>query len=273
MSAENEQARVSAQPALTPGRAIFLVVHKDPLRERIDVRASRVVRLDADVLVLEQSTPPLVHDASDANLEVAVLEPDKDGGLRPIGYLARLLDVLPAYPVDDGEHISALAVTAPGPGDYFETSLRMHYRVPVEEHMGVFMRLADPTAASGATVGPDGAVSPMTGMEQAIIEGVRLLDFSAGGARISVVSHTGVDARFDVGNKLPFRLIFVGSGFAEGIAVVRSIDRETAPEGTGLLCLGLQFTNMEIRDIRYMERMVARTVSACRQRERDASYT
>jgi len=274
MSAEGEQASISAQPVLTPGRAVFLVVHKDPLRERIDVRATRVVRLDGDVLVLEQSSPPLVHGASGVGLEVAVLEPGADGDLRPIGYLARLLDVLPAYPANDGEHtLPALAVTAPGPGDYFETSLRMHYRVPVEEHMGVFIRLADPAAASGATVGPDGAVSPMTGMEQAIIEGVRLLDFSAGGARVSVGSLPGEDARFELGSTLPFRLVFVGSGFAEGMAVVCSKESETTPEGTASLCLGLQFTNMEIRDIRYMERMVARTVSACRQRERDASYT
>lgn len=30
---------------------------------------------------------------------------------------------------------------------------------------------------------------------------------------------------------------------------------------------------MVIRDIRYLERMVARIVSACRQRERDAEYS
>jgi len=51
--------------------------------------------------------------------------------------------------------------------------------------------------------------------------------------------------------------------------VVRSLEKSTDGEN---VTIGLFFTNMEIRDIRYLERMVARTVSACRQRERDADY-
>jgi len=75
--------------------------------------------------------------------------------------------------------------------------------------------------------------------------------------------------RFAVGQSLPFRLLFLGSGFAEGDAVLRSVRPD---EDGASVVLGMSFTNMEIRDIRYLERMVARTVAASRQRERDADY-
>ena len=76
-------------------------------------------------------------------------------------------------------------------------------------------------------------------------------------------------AALAVGASLPFRLLFLGSGYAAGDGVIRSLH---ASEDGGSATLGLFFTNMEIRDIRYLERMVARTVSACRQREGDAEY-
>jgi hypothetical protein len=273
MSAELGQISCIVPPVLAPHTSVYVVVHKDPLRERIDVRPSHVLHLEGDVLFLAQTTPPLSHEASGAGVEVAVLQPDEEGALRPVGYMARLLDVRENYPLDDGHSTAtALAVSAPGPTEYFETSLRMHHRVPLDEHMGVFLRLADPEGGHAA-VGPDGSVSPMTGFEGALIEGVELLDFSAGGARVRIAARMGSESRFEVGKTLPFRLIFVGSGFAEGLAVVRSQDIEIDPDGRDMRCLGLSFTNMEIRDIRYLERMVSRTVSACRQREKDASYT
>ena len=274
MSAETGQCIAVPAPGLAPGARVFVVVHKDPLRERIDVRPSQVLGLEGDVLFLEQTEPPLSHATSGAMLEVSLLLPDHTGDLRPVGYTARLLDVREDFPKGDGgARIPALAVTPPGPADFFETSLRMHYRVPVDTSMGVFIRLADPEAAPAGGVGADGSVSPMTGLEGARVEGIELLDFSAGGARVRAPARPGHDHIFELGRTLPFRLIFIGSGFAEGVALVRSMEREAGPDGSERLCLGLGFTNMEIRDIRYLERMVARTVSACRQREREASYS
>jgi hypothetical protein len=77
-----------------------------------------------------------------------------------MGYVARVLDVRPAYP-RAGLAVEAIAVSAPTPCDLFETSLRMHYRVPVEEDMGVGILL-------------EGFETP------------QLLDFSAGGAMVLV---------------------------------------------------------------------------------------
>lgn len=226
---------------LTPGRQAFVVLHKDPLRERIDVRATRVLGLEGDVLFLAQVEPPVPAELHGAEVEVAVLAGDAEKGLRPVGYLARFLEVGAGYPAAGGAQ--ALAFAAPKPGESFETSLRMHYRVPVEEGMGVVIRL-------------EGFVD------------VELLDFSAGGARARLP--LGVEApELVLGQSLPFRLLFLGSGYAAGDAIVRSL---LPAEDGGSVDAGFAFTNMEIRDIRYLERMVARTVSACRQRERDADY-
>jgi len=222
---------------------VFVVLHKDPLRERIDVRASRVLGWEADVVFLAQTDPPVERLSSGADVEVAVLVSAGEAELRPVGYVARLLDVREDYALDDMV-LEALAVSAPRPGDFFETSLRMHYRVPVEEDMGVSIMLGD-------------------------FESPELLDFSAGGARARVVATEQGFPGLAVGQSLPFRLLFFGSGYADGDGVVRSVTR--APDGQSAT-IGIFFTNMEIRDIRYLERMVARVVSACRQREGDAGY-
>ncbi|MBA4356358.1 MAG: PilZ domain-containing protein [Humidesulfovibrio sp.] len=222
---------------LTPGAKMFLTLHKDPLRERIDVRSSVVLGLEEDVLFLAQTDPPVSRQLAGVTLEVILLL--KQGEvLRPVGYAARLLDVREDYPLPDHSQVSALALSAPKPEDFFETSLRMHYRVPVDDDMGVVIHLAG-------------------------VGNVQLLDFSAGGARVRLPG----DAQLEVGQSLPFQLLFLGSGYADGDGVVRSVERE--PDGSALF-LGLFFTNMDIRDIRYLERMVARIVSANRQRERDA---
>jgi len=223
--------------------SVFVVLHKDPLRERIDVRASRVLGWEEDVLFLAQTEPPVARVSSGADVEVAVLVPAGEAEMRPVGYVARLLDVREDYVVDDMS-LEALAVSAPRPGDFFETSLRMHYRVPVEEDMGVSILLG-------------GFESP------------ELLDFSAGGARARVIASEECFRELAVGQSLPFRLLFFGSGYADGDGVIRSI---TQAEDGQSATLGIFFTNMEIRDIRYLERMVARVVSACRQRDGDAGY-
>lgn len=242
MSPEDLAAQ-GACPALTPESPVFLVLHKDALRERIDVRVSRVLAREEDVLFLAQTDPPVPAHMSGAEAEIAVLAEDKNGTVRPFGYAARLLALRDDFPHGDLT-VAALAFSAPKPGDFFETSLRMHYRVPVDEDMGVVIRL-------------EGFEHP------------DLLDFSAGGARVRVAEGEAPFATLAVGQSLPFRLLFLGSGYAAGDGVIRSL---LPAEDGGSATLGLFFTNMEIRDIRYLERMVARTVSACRQREGDAEY-
>ncbi len=257
MSAEDSHHPSSAEISLRPGAQVFVVLHKDPLRERIDVRESRVLDLEPDVIFLAQTDPPVPRALSGGEVEVAVLAGGGDGEpKRPMGYMARLLDVTDEFPVErrsvidsvepreDGGVVPALAVSAPLPGDFFETSLRMHYRVPVDSEMRVVILLED-------------------------FESLELLDFSAGGARVRLKTSEPAAADLNVGRSIPFRLLFLGSGYAAGDGVVRSL--QTSDDGESMV-IGLFFTNMEIRDIRYLERMVARTVSACRQRERDADY-
>jgi hypothetical protein len=224
-------------------RRVFIVLHKDPLRERIDVRSSHVLSWDEDVVFLAQTDPPVERLSSGTDVEVAVLVPAGDAEMRPVGYVARLLDVREDYPADDLT-VEALAVSAPKRGDFFETSLRMHYRVPVEEDMGVSILLGD-------------------------FESPELLDFSAGGARVRIAAGEQGFAEMAVGQSLPFSLMFLGSGYAEGDGVIRSLI--LADDGQSAI-IGIFFTNMEIRDIRYLERMVARVVSTCHQREGDAGY-
>ena len=249
MSAEDMQVPLDFALFLAPECRAFVVLYKDPLRERIDVRPTRVLGLDEDVLFLAQTEPPVPHSLVGTEVEVAVLATDSDGAMRPVGYAARLLDLRENYPTGhegpDGDLTApALAFGAPRPSDFFETSLRMHYRVPVDEDMGVAMRL-------------EGFDVP------------ELLDFSAGGARVRVARGEDGFPSLATGQSIPFRLLFLGSGYAAGEGIVRSL---TFSEDGGSATFGLFFTNMEIRDIRYLERMVARTVSVCRQRERDAEY-
>jgi hypothetical protein len=240
---------------LKPGEKVFIILHKDPLRERIDVRASQVLGLEEDVLFLAQTEPPVTRGQVGEGLEAALLlEDGKD--LRPVGYATRLLDIREDYPLPDHVQVPALAVSAPRREDFFETSLRMHYRVPVDEEMGVLIRME----------GLDDLAGQDNFFEWEEAAGPELLDFSAGGARVRVPGRVQVE----VGQALPLKLVFLGSGYADGIGIVRSAER--TPDGSALL-LGLFFTNMDIRDIRYLERMVARIVSACRQRERDAEYS
>jgi len=188
---------------LKRGQKIFVILHKDPLRERIDVRTSEVLGLSDDVLFLAQTEPPVGPEQIGATLEAVLLLGE--------GVLIRLegLECLDVSPGDEG--------------------------------------LAGGDAPEGH-------------------EGPELLDFSAGGARVRLPGC----AQVEVGQSLPFKLIFLGSGYADGIGIVRSAER--TPDGSALH-LGLFFTNLDIRDIRYLERMVARIVSACRQRERDAEYS
>jgi len=244
MSAKELERFPDREALLTTGTQVFLVLHKDPLRERIDVRVSSVLQLEGDVLFVAQTEPPVRHDQGGQQVEVALLVRSDDEARRPLGYVARLLDVREDYPSDEGQG-QALALSAPNTGDFFETSLRMHYRVPVEEDMGVSIRL-------------EGFEDP------------ELLDFSAGGARVRIAAGPeGLLPDIDLGQAIPFRLLFLGSGYAAGDGVVRSLE---FGENNESITVGLFFTNMEIRDIRYLERMVARTVSSCRQRERDADY-
>lgn len=248
MSPEASCSLLDPAALLRAGAEAFIVLHKDALRERIDVRQTRVLDWEGDVLFLAQTDPPVPREASGAQVEVVALAPACGEELRPMGYVARVLDVRPDYPggglsqPGGGLSVEAIAVSAPAAGDLFETSLRMHYRVPVEEDMGVGILL-------------EGFETP------------QLLDFSAGGARVRVEASEQAYADLTVGKSIPFRLLFVGSGYAAGDAVVRSLRRED-----DRVTCGLFFTNMEIRDIRYLERMVARVVSACRQRESDAGY-
>jgi hypothetical protein len=246
---------------LAHGAKVFVILYKDPLRERIDVRASEVLGLEDDVLFLAQTEPPVSREQIGATLEAALLL-ETGADLRPVGYASRLLNILEDYSLPDHTQVQALAISAPRPEDFFETSLRMHYRVPVDENMGVLIRLEGlegPERPEGSEGQED-----FDGLEES--EGPELLDFSAGGARVRLPGRM----RVEVGQGLPFKLVFLGSGYADGIGVVRSVER--SPDGSALF-LGLFFTNMDIRDIRYLERMVARIVSACRQRERDAEYT
>lgn len=254
MTAETAPFRNVAAPDLSPGARVFVVALKDPLRERIDVRQSTVLHQEGDVLFLAQTDPPLEPEHAGLSLEVAALAPDDGGELGPVGYAARLLNVTDSFQIGEADAVPALAVTAPAPGEFYETSLRMHYRVTVDENMNVFVRL------EGL---PD-------------IDEAELLDFSAGGARVRLDLSANPGLRIPLGQRLPVKLLFIGSGYADAIGVVRSATIETlaAEDGTTrpALVLGLCFTNMEIRDIRYLERMVARTVSSCRQREREAQY-
>lgn len=243
MSPEDAPLAPNLPALLAPGRLMFVVLHKDALRERIDVRATRVLAVEEDVVFLAQTEPPVARLSSGHDIEVAVLAPAAAGEMRPVGYVARLLDVRQDYPLGE-QRVDALAVSAPKPGDFFETSLRMHYRVPVDEDMGVGILL-------------EGFETP------------ELLDFSAGGARVRVAASEEAFVDLKVGKSVPFRLLFLGSGYAEGDGVIRSV---TPSEDGRSATFGLFFTNMEIRDIRYLERMVARVVSACRQREGDAGY-
>ncbi len=259
MAPETEAARPVAAPDLSPGARVFVVALKDPLRERIDVRQSRVLHREGDVFFLEQTDPPLEHVHSGLSLEIAALAPGPGGHLGPVGFATRLLDVVEDFRVEDTmPGVPALAVSAPEPGGFYETGLRMHYRVPVDPEMNVFVRL------EGL---PD-------------IDEAELLDFSAGGARVRLDLTPCPDLEVRVGQKLPVKLLFIGSGYADAIGVVCSARRDTLqdpgadPDGSPrpTLTLGLCFTNMDIRDIRYLERMVARKVSACRQQEREAEY-
>lgn len=318
----------------THGTKVFVILHKDPLRERIDVRTSEILGLEDDVLFLAQTEPPVPRDRIGEPLEAALLL-EAGQNLRPIGYISRLLNILDDYPLADHSQTTALAIAAPGPEGFFETSLRMHYRVPVDDDMGVLIRLGgledaeesaqpstpdasdaldaadasdaanaldvvdtepapdesdffDMPAAADTAAAPTASDEPCAPCEPCAPEMPTmpamsalsesndgtpgedqepvLLDFSAGGARVRLPA----SAKVKVGDQLPFKLVFLGSGFADGIGIVRSA--EYTADNTGLL-LGLFFTNMDIRDIRYLERMVARIVSACRQRERDAEYS
>jgi len=257
---------------LKRGQRIFVILHKDPLRERIDVRTSEVLGLSDDVLFLAQTEPPVGPEQIGATLE-AVLLLGEGEVLRPVGYAAKLLDIRSDYPLPPDSFpvsaglpvpvaVPALALAAPRPEDFFETSLRMHYRVPVDDDMGVLIRL-EGLECLDVSPGDEGLAG---GDAPEGHEGPELLDFSAGGARVRLPGC----AQVEVGQSLPFKLIFLGSGYADGIGIVRSAER--TPDGSALH-LGLFFTNLDIRDIRYLERMVARIVSACRQRERDAEYS
>lgn len=304
MSPEDSPARLSATGLLVPGATVFVVLHKDPLRERIDVRVSRVLDLEEGaaaegVLFLAQTEPPVPLELRGATLEIAVLSPAVRRPRRPVGYVARLLDLREDFPQPGQDvPVQALAVSAPGPGDLFETSLRMHHRVPVDPDMGVVLQLGgglrvallDFSAAgaralvSPAQDDPPPAPPPLFEEPEPDSELADAAPAQAAPVQAEPVQAEALQAepqvkpqvkpqakpvRFDVGQSLPFRLLFLGSGFAEGDAVVRSA--RPAEDGVSAI-LGLCFTNMEIRDIRYLERMVARTVSACRQRERDAEY-
>jgi len=268
---------------LKRGAKVFVILHKDALRERIDVRASEVLGLEDDVLFLAQTRQPVDPGQIGTSFEVAMLL-DADQALRPVGYVARLLNILDDYLLPDYSRIQALAISAPRPEDFFETSLRMHYRVPVDEDMGVLIHLegledfeepprSDASDEFNVFGLPEAFDAPA--MPAALPEGFEaqgeddrpvLLDFSAGGARVRLPGSANVK----VGDQLPFKLVFLGSGYADGLGIVRSAER--TPDNNAL-DLGLFFTNMDIRDIRYLERMVARIVSACRQRERDAEYS
>ena len=267
---------------LKPGAKVFIILHKDALRERIDVRASEVLGLEDDVLFLVQTRQPVDPGLIGTSFEVAMLL-DADQALRPVGYVARLLDIPDDYQLPDHSQVQALALSAPRPEDFFETSLRMHYRVPVETDMGVLIHLEglegfaeppQPDASNEFNVFclPEAFDAPA--MPAALPDGLEaqgegdrpvLLDFSAGGARVRLPA----SAHVKVGDQLPFKLVFLGSGYADGLGIVRSA--EHTPDNNALH-VGLYFTNMDIRDIRYLERMVTRIVSACRQRERDAEY-
>jgi hypothetical protein len=310
MTPEHAPQRVESTGLFAPGAAVFVVLHKDPFRERIDVRASRVLDQEGDVLFLAQTEPPVPEFMRGAEVEIAALPAKDVRPRRPVGYAARLLDLREDFPAGPEEHpggeptpTPALAVSAPAPGDLFETSLRMHHRVPVEPEMNVVLQLAGgfrvelldfSAGGARARVFPPEPQAPPTwpvpplprAEEEASAEALEELSAPAEGEPDAELSEAAAAAavadpsetpplqpadprELRVGQSVPFRLLFLGNGFAEGDALLRSV---SLPDDGDHAVVGMSFTNMEIRDIRYMERMVARTVSVSRQRERDADY-
>lgn len=209
-----------------PGDKLFLVVSRDILRDRVDVRHTTVLDQSPQALVVRQPETPLPKSHLGKTVEVAYFpeaKPAEATCLMPLGYDARVLRFHAGYrDPKGGRSVPALSLTPPVEV-WRETSIRMQVRAPVKpEHE--------------LTVSIPGA------------EGALLLDISGGGALLSLPAR-----KAQKGGQLQLALVFPDGDLLELCAEIRWTAND--PSLRGHRVAGVQFQRLAIPVARFLARL------------------
>lgn len=217
---------IAPGPAFQPGDKLFVVISRDILRDRVDVRRTTVLDRSSQALVIRQPEPPLPEQFLGQDLEVAYFpaaRPADAARLLPLGYEARVLGFHGSYqPAGGGSGVPAVSLTPPA-GIWRETSLRMQVRAPVKPEHGLSVSIPG-------------------------VEGALLLDISGGGALLSLPSRA-----VRKGAVLNLALVFPDGDRLEVPAEIRWTARDPAIRGHQVA--GVQFRRLSIPVARFLARL------------------
>lgn len=206
-------------PKLVPGREILLVTAVDLARDLVDVRSAKIADLNAGLLAVEQTSPPLGVDDLDRVVEAVVFRRD-ESGVAPHGCRAVVAGISSTSANPDGLLLLKLC------SDFKKTCLRRHHRVLAGDDLGAVI------------------VSPK-------LPAAALVDVSPGGALLQ--SPESIAAELNVGDRIPIVIRFRDGKSIRAEAAVRHLT-PTPPNGP--LRIGLAFLPLAVPDARTLEKYV-----------------
>lgn len=183
---------------LKPGMHCDMIIHKDWIVEKADVRKSVVYDVEASTLILSQTNPPLGNAFFQKSMDITFLDKQNDVPIR-LGFEARFTDILKDYQLASTEPVVALVMERQDPArDLFTYDLRMCYRVKPGIESGMTLFIQDRRAT--------------------------LIDVSAGG----LCFHDPIAPPLKAGEHLTFCMVIDGERYNIKGKIVRSFSRRNA---------------------------------------------
>lgn len=162
-----------------------LLFNDNAFRDQADVRSSTVLEITPKVLVLAQTSPPILKSMINRDVEASFVGHDALTSERARwGWNSRILGLNNEYIQESSAPNSppqaAVYIAFPVQGGLRATNMRLDYRLEVNNQDKIYIRTSPP------------------------IEGAKVLNFSAGGALIALPG----PPRFQTGAQMHIHLIF-----------------------------------------------------------------
>lgn len=221
---------------LMPQTRLDLIFDVDLINDYIDVRSAKVRELTGRGVIISQSEPPIQRSMVGRHLEATfILQNPVDSEVTRWGWRCQVMEFLTDYktsPEDTNTTPVVLSLSLPGPGGLTETNARMDYRLSI-------------TCDKKITI----QTHPSFG-------NVNLLDFSAGGALISLPR----PPQANVGMKLWFTLFFPVQSSPGQQAPVNGeaeVVRVSTNEGETFARVALKFLDLDLTALRSLQKAIS----------------
>lgn len=128
---------IKAQPSLKPGTSCDIIVHKDWINERADIRRAVVYDIEGNTIILSQTNPPLGTRFLRKPMKITFLDKGKNGPVR-FGLEASFAKILRDYKLYSTRAVRAVVMTAQNISEINPNyDLRMFFRVKPDADCGI----------------------------------------------------------------------------------------------------------------------------------------